>query len=74
MLCSLSINIHNTKQDEIVNDTALYIIYLQQQILLRDSIISTWENHCLRMKRIVGADDQTESWSYKEKVINKFNK
>jgi hypothetical protein len=45
-------------------DSLIVIIHKQ------DSIIKTWENHAIRMKRIVGADDSIENWSYKEKVIN----
>ena len=44
---------------------SLYII-----IHKKDSIIKTWENHAIRMKRIVGVSDTTINWSYKDKVIN----
>lgn len=43
------------------------LIYLNNY---KDSVIKTWEDHAIRMKRIAGADDSTVNWTYKEKVIN----
>jgi hypothetical protein len=43
--------------------------YLMHQIHLRDSIIQTWEDHAVRMKRIAGVPDTVE-WSYKQKITH----
>lgn len=42
---------------------------LHNEIYLRDSIIATWEDHAIRMKRICGLTD-TVTWTYKEKVLH----
>ena len=55
--------IHLTKTSSEVIDS------LYKEIYLKDSIISTWEDHAIRLKRIAGVKD-TVSWSYKQKVIH----
>ena len=50
------------------DNTQSEVEYLMDQIHLRDSVIQTWEDHAIRMKRIVGVPDTVE-WSYKQKII-----
>jgi hypothetical protein len=49
-----------------------HIDSLQQVIANQELIIRDWENHALRMKRIIGVPD-TVSWSYKTKVVYPVN-
>jgi hypothetical protein len=42
------------------------------ECMAKDSVIRSWEDHALRMKRIVGVPD-TVSWSYKTKVIHNID-
>lgn len=67
-MLGFGIYIHLT--DPPVEDkTQTEVEYLIHQIHLRDSIIQTWEDHAIRMKRIVGVPDTVE-WSYKQKIIH----
>jgi hypothetical protein len=51
------------------DNTQTEVEYLIHQIHLRDSVIQTWEDHAVRMKRIAGVPDTVE-WSYKQKIIH----
>lgn len=58
-----------TKKPPVEDSSQTEVEYLIHQIHLRDSIIQTWEDHAVRMKRIAGVPDTVE-WSYKQKIIH----
>jgi hypothetical protein len=57
------------KKPPVEDNTQTEVEYLIHQIHLRDSVIQTWEDHAVRMKRIAGVPDTVE-WSYKQKIIH----
>jgi hypothetical protein len=71
-LCLFGFNVDRTKKENIKLEfeKSEIISRIESEILYRDSIIKTWEDHAIRMKRIMGVSDTSGTWSYKNKVLN----
>lgn len=73
--CLFGFNAGRTKKENIKLEfeKSEIISRIESEILYRDSIIKTWEDHAIRMKRIIGVSDTSGTWSYKNKVLNPFH-
>lgn len=62
-----------TKMSSQVIDSLVQMNNLKDSVIKeRNRVIEDWENHALRMKRIVGVPD-TIAWSYKQKVVHEID-
>jgi hypothetical protein len=74
-IITLAVNIKKSAEKEYVNFKSVEtdsLSYYRAKCQYLEKELLKWEDHAIRMKRIVGIPD-TVSWSYKQKVIHNID-